>query len=116
MVGGGARQLARLAQRQNGVRRHRMPVGVIGPREATDEQMRVAEQLAHALATAGRTRRRRQAGRDGSRRARRACGRWLCDRAAAEDDATLANPYLSVALPTGSASRGTRWWRARRFA
>ncbi|RDS99556.1 lysine decarboxylase, partial [Burkholderia contaminans] len=45
--------LAQLAQRQRGTRRHRMPVGVIGPREATDEQMRVAQRIAHALAAAG---------------------------------------------------------------
>lgn len=47
------RALADLAARQRGANRHLMPVGVIGPRAATDEQLRVAEQVAHALARAG---------------------------------------------------------------
>ncbi|KWC41210.1 hypothetical protein WL51_05995 [Burkholderia ubonensis] len=45
--------LARLAQRQRGTQRHRMPVGVIGPRDATDEQMQVAERIAYVVASTG---------------------------------------------------------------
>lgn len=35
--------LARVALRQQGPRRHLMPVGLIGPRDATGEQLRIAE-------------------------------------------------------------------------
>ena len=95
-------QLARLAQRQNGVRRHRMPVGVIGPRDATDEQMRVAERLAHALAAAGvaLVGGGKQGVMEAAARGAHAAGGCAIG-LLPEDDATLANPYLSVALPTG---------------
>ncbi|HDR9158986.1 TPA: TIGR00725 family protein [Burkholderia vietnamiensis] len=95
-------QLARLAQRQNGVRRHRMPVGVIGPRDATDEQMRVAEWLAHALATAGvaLVGGGKQGVMEAAARGAHAAGGCAIG-LLPEDDASLANPYLSVALPTG---------------
>ncbi|MCS0469072.1 lysine decarboxylase, partial [Burkholderia mallei] len=45
--------LARVALRQQGPRRHLMPVGLIGPREATGEQLRIAEGGARALAATG---------------------------------------------------------------
>lgn len=94
--------LARLAQRQTGVRRHRMPVGVIGPRDATDEQMRVAERIAHALATAGvaLVGGGKQGVMEAAARGAHAAGGCAIG-LLPEDDATQANPYLSVALPTG---------------
>ncbi len=96
------RALADLAARQRGANRHLMPVGVIGPRAATDEQLRVAEQVAHALTRAGMAI--VGGGKGGvmeaaARGAHRAGG--IAIGLLPEDDAEGANPYLSVALPTG---------------
>jgi predicted Rossmann-fold nucleotide-binding protein len=45
--------LQKLAARQTSARRHVTPVGLIGPREATAEQLSSARSLAYALAGAG---------------------------------------------------------------
>ncbi|MFC5431554.1 MAG: TIGR00725 family protein [Paraburkholderia sp.] len=79
-----------------------MPVGVIGPRVATEEQTRVAETIAHALARAGIAI--VGGGKGGvmeaaARGAHRAGG--VAIGLLPEDDAQRANRYLSVALPTG---------------
>jgi uncharacterized protein (TIGR00725 family) len=91
-----------LAERQRGKRRHLMPVGVIGPRVATDEQMRVAERIAYALAGTGIAL--VGGGKCGVMEAA-ARGAWRANGLAIgllpEDDDVGANPYLSVALPTG---------------
>lgn len=51
-----ARQaLQRLSLRQTGPTRHAMPIGLIGPREATAEQLQAAGHLGYALADAGMT-------------------------------------------------------------
>ncbi|HKT65387.1 TIGR00725 family protein [Burkholderia sp. 22313] len=94
--------LARLAQRQRGARRHRTPVGVIGPREATDEQMRIAERVAHALAAAGIAivGGGKQGVMEAAARGAQAGGGCAIG-LLPEDDAREANPYLTVALPTG---------------
>ena len=94
--------LARLAQRQRGAHRHRMPVGLIGPREATDEQMRVAERIAYAVASTGvaLVGGGKQGVMEAAARGAQAAGGCAIG-LLPEDDATLANPYLSVALPTG---------------
>ncbi|AOJ72346.1 LOG family protein [Burkholderia savannae] len=94
--------LARVARRQQGPRRHLMPVGLIGPRDATDAQLHIAETIAHALAAAGIAI--VGGGKGGvmeaaARGARGANG--LVIGLLPEDDAAGANPHLSVALPTG---------------
>ncbi len=94
--------LAALAARQRGANRLLMPVGVIGPRAATDAQLRVAEAVAHALAQAGMAI--VGGGKGGvmeaaARGAHRAGG--IAIGLLPEEDAEGANPYLSVALPTG---------------
>lgn len=94
--------LARVALRQQGPRRHLMPVGLIGPRDATGEQLRIAEGVARALAATGLVI--VGGGKGGvmeaaARGARRANG--LVIGLLPEDDAGGANPHLSVALPTG---------------
>lgn len=94
--------LADLAARQRTENRHRMPVGVIGPREATAEQLRVAETIAYVLAQAGMTI--LGGGKGGvmeasARGAQRAGG--IAIGLLPEEDAQGANPYLGVALPTG---------------
>jgi uncharacterized protein (TIGR00725 family) len=94
--------LARLTERQRGAGRHLMPVGVIGPRDATDEQMQVAERIAHALAATGIAL--VGGGKHGvmEAAARGAhTARGIAIGLLPEDDAQGANPYLSVALPTG---------------
>ncbi|KFG93311.1 lysine decarboxylase [Burkholderia paludis] len=94
--------LAQLAQRQRGPRRHCMPVGIIGPRDATGEQMRVAERIAHALAAAGvaLVGGGKQGVMEAAARGAHAAGGCAIG-LLPEEDATHANPYLSVALPTG---------------
>ncbi|KVN24941.1 lysine decarboxylase [Burkholderia pyrrocinia] len=94
--------LAHLAERQRGARRHRMPVGVIGPRDATDAQMRVAERIAHALAAAGvaLVGGGKQGVMEAAARGAHAAGGCAIG-LLPEDDARDANPYLTVALPTG---------------
>ncbi|KVN06578.1 MULTISPECIES: lysine decarboxylase [unclassified Burkholderia] len=94
--------LARVALRQRGPRRHLMPVGLIGPRDATGEQLRIAEAIAHALAATGLAI--VGGGKGGVMEAaalgaRRANG--LAIGLLPEDDANGANPHLSIALPTG---------------
>ncbi len=94
--------LADLAQRQRGARRHAMPVGVIGPRAATEAQLAAAEAIAHAIAATGIAI--VGGGKGGvmeaaARGAHRAGG--IAIGLLPEDDASGANPYLSVALPTG---------------
>jgi uncharacterized protein (TIGR00725 family) len=79
-----------------------MPVGIIGPRAATDEQLRTAESIASALAGAGAAL--LCGGKGGvmeaaARGARNANG--LVVGLLPEEDARQANRYLSVALPTG---------------
>lgn len=88
-------------QRRSG-HRMRTPVGVIGPRQATDEQLRAAEGLGAAFAAMGFVV--VCGGRQGVMEA-------VCRGCAAahgisigllpETDAKLANPYVTVALPTG---------------
>ena len=94
--------LAQLAQRQRGARRHRMPVGVIGPRDATDEQIRAAERIAHALAAAGIAivGGGKQGVMEAAARGAHAAGGCAIG-LLPEDDAREANAYLTVALPTG---------------
>lgn len=79
-----------------------MPVGLIGPRIATPTQMEVAQALGYALAQAGMTL--VCGGKHGvmeaaARGASEAHG--IVIGLLPEDDASGANPWLSVALPTG---------------
>nr|WP_321788748.1 DNA-processing protein DprA [Burkholderia pyrrocinia] len=94
--------LAQLAERQRGGRRHRMPVGVIGPREATELQLHAAERIAHGLAAAGVAivGGGKQGVMEAAARGAHAAGGCAIG-LLPEDDAQHANPYLSVALPTG---------------
>lgn len=94
--------LTHLAQRQRGTRRHCMPVGVIGPRDATDEQMRSAGRIAHALAAAGIAivGGGKQGVMEAAARGAQAAGGCAIG-LLPEEDAREANPYLTVALPTG---------------
>lgn len=79
-----------------------MPVAVIGPRAATEIQLQVAETIAHAFAKAGVA---IIGGGKGGVMEASARGAFRADGIAIgllpEDDAEGANPYLSVALPTG---------------
>ncbi|WP_275926101.1 SLOG cluster 4 domain-containing protein, partial [Burkholderia sola] len=72
-----------------------MPVGVIGPRDATDEQMRVAERIAHAVAATGiaLVGGGKQGVMEAAARGAHAAGGCAIG-LLPEDDATLANPYL----------------------
>jgi len=94
--------LADLAARQRGANRHLMPVGVIGPRAATQEQLLMAETIAYALAKAGIA---IVGGGKGGVMEAAARGAFRADGIAIgllpEDDAEGANQYLRVALPTG---------------
>nr|WP_164992062.1 DNA-processing protein DprA [Burkholderia stabilis] len=94
--------LAQLAQRQRGATRHRMPVGVIGPRDATVAQLAAAERIAHGLAAAGVVivGGGKQGVMEAAARGAHAAGGCAIG-LLPEDDAREANPYLSVALPTG---------------
>lgn len=94
--------LERLASRQSGPNRLTMPVGIIGPRAATDEQLCTADSIASALASAGIAL--LCGGKGGvmeaaARGARKANG--IVIGLLPEEDAKQANPYLTVALPTG---------------
>jgi len=80
----------------------RAPVGVIGPRAATDEQMRIAEAVGHGLATMGFTV--LCGGRDGvmsavAKGAQSAGGTTVG--LLPETDASVANPYIDIAIATG---------------
>ncbi|PXX35081.1 MULTISPECIES: TIGR00725 family protein [Burkholderia] len=94
--------LDQLTQRQRGADRHRMPVGVIGPRDATDAQLAIAERIAHGLAAAGVAivGGGKQGVMEAAARGAHAAGGCAIG-LLPEDDAQHANPYLSVALPTG---------------
>jgi len=94
--------LAQLAQRQRGAQSHRMPVGVIGPRDATDTQLAVAERIAHGIAATGIAivGGGKQGVMEAAARGARAAGGCAIG-LLPEDDARDANPYLTVALPTG---------------
>lgn len=94
--------LQRLALRQTGPTRHAMPIGLIGPREATAGQLQAARSLGYALADAGMTI--LCGGKGGVMEAAafgaaRAGG--IVIGLLPEDDANEANPFLTVALPTG---------------
>jgi uncharacterized protein (TIGR00725 family) len=94
--------LQKLAARQTSARRHVTPVGLIGPREATAEQLSSARSLAYALAGAGMA---LLCGGKGGVMEAAACGAKAAGGVVIgllpEDDAAEANPYLTVALPTG---------------
>lgn len=94
--------LQMLAVRQASAARHVMPVGLIGPREASAEQLDAARRLAYALAEAGMA---LLCGGKGGVMEAAACGARMAGGVVIgllpEDDATAANRYLTVALPTG---------------
>ena len=94
--------LQKLAARQTSARCHVTPVGLIGPREATAEQLSSARSLAYALAGAGMA---LLCGGKGGVMEAAACGAKAAGGVVIgllpEDDAAEANPYLTVALPTG---------------
>ncbi|WP_413463986.1 MULTISPECIES: TIGR00725 family protein [unclassified Burkholderia] len=79
-----------------------MPVGVIGPRDATAAQLAAAERIAHGLAGAGVVivGGGKQGVMEAAARGAHAAGGCAIG-LLPEDDAREANPYLSVALPTG---------------
>lgn len=94
-------EAVRWIQRETNAR-IRVPVGVIGPREASDEQLRVAEAVGTGLADIGFVV--ICGGRGGVMEAackgvERAGG--LSIGLLPEVDAAAANPYLSVAIATG---------------
>lgn len=94
--------LQRLAARQRGPARHATPVGLIGPREATAEQLTAARGIAYVLASAGMA---LLCGGKGGVMEAAACGAKAAGGVVIgllpEDDAAAANEYLTVALPTG---------------
>lgn len=94
--------LARLAQKQRGPARHRQPVAIIGPGDGGPVECAAAHAVAHALAGAGMAV--VCGGRGGvmaaaSRGAVEAGG--IAVGVLPEDDDRNANPWLSVAIPTG---------------
>lgn len=94
--------LQRLARRQQGAHRLRQPVAIIGPREATDQQIEAAHDVAYALARCGVVL--VCGGKIGvmqgaARGAHDAGG--ICIGLLPEEEARHGNPYLTVALPTG---------------
>lgn len=94
--------LQRLAQRQQGPQRLRQPVAIIGPREATEQQVEAAHAVAYALARCGVVL--VCGGKIGvmqgaARGAHDAGG--ICIGLLPEEEARHGNPYLTVALPTG---------------
>lgn len=94
--------LERLAVRQNGMQRHAMPVGIIGPREATQAQLDAARMVGYALAKNGMAL--LCGGKGGVMAAAAQGGReagGIVIGLLPEDHATAANAFLSVALPTG---------------
>lgn len=97
-----AAALERLRLRQSGANRLTMPVAMVGPRVASDEQLCTAESIAFALAAAGVAL--LCGGKGGvmeaaARGASKANG--LVIGLLPEEDTRQANRYLSVALPTG---------------
>lgn len=94
--------LQRLAVKQQGPSRHRQPVAVIGPGDASEAECAAAYAVAHALAVAGMVV--ICGGRGGvmaaaSRGATEAGG--IAVGILPEDDDSQANEWLSVAVPTG---------------
>lgn len=94
--------LERLALKQRGPARHRQPVSVIGPGDGGPAECAAAYAVAHALAGAGMAV--LCGGRGGvmaaaSRGAAEAGG--IAVGILPEDDDRNANPWLSVAIPTG---------------
>jgi uncharacterized protein (TIGR00725 family) len=79
-----------------------MPVGLIGPREATADQLNAARNIAYVLAGAGMA---LLCGGKGGVMEAAACGARTAGGVVIgllpEDDAAAANEYLTVALPTG---------------
>jgi len=94
--------LRQLAERQQGPAAHRRPVGMIGPGDAGACECDAARRIAGALAAAGMAM--VCGGRGGvmaaaSQGAREAGG--IAIGILPEEDERHANPYLSIALPTG---------------
>lgn len=94
--------LARLAAKQSAPERCRQPVGIIGPGDGGPDECLAAYQVARALARAGMSI--VCGGRGGvmmaaSRGAHDAGG--LAIGILPEEDTRAANPYLTVAIPTG---------------
>lgn len=97
-----AQALAQLAERQRGPRRHRRPVGIIGPGDGGERECEAARQVARALAQAGMAM--VCGGRGGvmaaaSRGAREGGG--IAIGLLPEEDERHANEWLSVAIATG---------------
>ncbi|WCM93255.1 TIGR00725 family protein [Acidovorax sp. NCPPB 2350] len=97
-----AEALARLAERQRGPRRHAQPVAVIGPGDGGPRECEAAYAVGRLLAGAGMAI--VCGGRGGvmaaaSRGAREGGG--IAVGILPEDDDRHANPWLSVAVPTG---------------
>ena len=94
--------LARLAQRQKGVDRHRQPVAVIGPGDGGERVCEAARTVAYHLADAGMT---VICGGRGGVMAAAARGATEAGGIAIgilpEEDDRNANEWLSVAVPTG---------------
>ena len=94
--------LARLAQRQKGVDRHRQPVAVIGPGDGGERVCEAARTVAYHLADAGMT---VICGGRGGVMAAAARGATEAGGIAIgilpEEDDRNANEWLSVAIPTG---------------
>jgi uncharacterized protein (TIGR00725 family) len=94
--------LRALAERQRGARRLRQPVAIIGPREASAEQVQAAYEVAHALACCGviLVCGGKVGVMEGAARGAQAGG-GICIGLLPEEEARHGNPYLTVALPTG---------------
>lgn len=94
--------LARLAQKQAGPTRHRLPVAVIGPGDGGPAECAAAYAVAHALAGAGMS---VLCGGRGGVMAAASHGAFDAGGIAVgilpEDDDRHANEWLTVAIPTG---------------
>lgn len=94
--------LLRVTARQAGPKRHAMPVGIIGPRKATAEQLEAARVLGHVIGSSDMTL--LCGGKSGvMAAAARGCSEvgGIAIGLLPEDDIRAANDYLTVALPTG---------------
>jgi uncharacterized protein (TIGR00725 family) len=94
--------MAALAARQRSANRHRQPVALIGPGDGGDKECAAAERVAASLAVAGMAI--VCGGRNGvmeaaARGATKAGG--IVIGLLPEEDASAANGWLTVALPTG---------------
>ncbi len=97
----GLRDAVRWLQRESG-RPLQVPIGVIGPRAATDAQLAAAEAVGRGLAAMGLTA--ICGGRQGVMEAVSrgvASGGGVIVGLVPEPDPSLANPYLTVAIATG---------------